>query len=176
MRLVGQVVRELNAYLSGHPDERARIEPLFETLLDHARRGHCRHGGGCPVISAGALVVNERGEVLKARSPHGVWQFVETHVGPTDVTPRTAALRVVRETFGPLDVWSCPTHDDAPLVVDVLPAHAAPHYGFRYVFGAFSSTLPSALQDNGVAQWMPLTSIRSDVLQERVRKVLATGV
>ncbi len=87
----------------------------------------------------------------------------------------------MRETFGPLEVWPWPTYEEIPLAVDATPAdpmrgQSRGGYGFRYVFGAFSSTLSSTAQDSGAANWMPLTSIRSHSLQERVRGALTVGM
>lgn len=171
---LSHVVKTLTAYMHDHPGEVAALMPLYEASRDHARRGHCPHDGGCPLVTAGAIVVDERQRVLALRYLEG-WAFAEGGPEEADHTLRETALRVLREVADVHDVWTDVTAE-GPFIIDVAPAGpedgARTRYGFRYYFRAHSHVLPARLTDTGQARWLPLASVEIP-LHERLRAHLA---
>ncbi|MFD7057663.1 hypothetical protein ACFWBS_59330 [Streptomyces mirabilis] len=62
-----QIVRELSHYIYEHPDEQMALMPVYDAARDHAQRGTCTHSRRCPLVTTGAVVVDERKRVLSLR-------------------------------------------------------------------------------------------------------------
>ncbi|KIF75239.1 hypothetical protein QR77_17530 [Streptomyces sp. 150FB] len=172
------VAKELNGYLHLHPDETMKLMPLYDATQDHARRGRCLHESRCPVVKAGAVVLDDQDRVLVLRNGRQ-WAFAEgTPEAEDESLPRTA-LRVLEEFAGVYDVWLSPG-EQTPLVVDVSPA--APEdglrlrVGFRYFYRVHSGALPPGMVERGEANWLRLASIGDPLLLERIESRLRTVV
>lgn len=170
-----QVVKVLTRYVHQYPDETVALMPLYDATRDHAVRGRCLHNNRCPIVKAGALLVDEQERVLALRARNR-WAFAEGEPEHDDGSFSDTALRVLREFAGVYDAWTVPGAE-YPLVVDVTKA--APEdgprlrVGFRYLFRAHSSAMSPALIETGQARWVPLSAIETPILLERLQSRLA---
>jgi hypothetical protein len=173
MTATSHVVRELTGYMRLHPAESSPLIPLYDAIRDHVQRGLCTHPGRCPVITAGALVVNEEDCAL------ALWDG-ERYVFPEalleggddslrDTATRALTLAGVRET------WAAPGLD-GPFLIDLSPAapqDARTRYCFRYLYRAHSDGLLPATLENGKAAWFPLADIGTPGFVRRFKSHLA---
>jgi hypothetical protein len=171
------IIRELNHYLLGHPDETAAAMPLFDAMLDHSRQGDCLHEGSCPVVRAGAILMDEEGRALALR--HGdAWGFAEGAPAAGDQSLSRTATRVLAEFAGIRNVWTAPG-EEGPILVDASPA--APEdgrrtrFGFRYLFRCHSRLLVPAMARLGRARWTSLDEIGPPLLRTRLKARLAVS-
>ncbi|MFJ2111769.1 MULTISPECIES: NUDIX domain-containing protein [unclassified Streptomyces] len=178
------IFKELNGYLVAHPDETAALMPLFDSMLDHAQTGLCAHDGRCPVIRAGAVLVNERGLALALRRDgHGAagggWGFAEGDPEAADLSLRDTAARVLQESSGVHDLWPA-AGTESPVLVDISSAAAGgvsrPRYGFRYLFRVRTGVLLRTLTELGHARWISLDGIGSPLLSARLKDRLGGSV
>ncbi|MFI6699434.1 NUDIX domain-containing protein [Streptomyces sp. NPDC050509] len=171
------IIKELNHYLLGHPDETSATMPLFDALLDHSRQGLCLHHGSCPVVRAGAILMDEQGRALALRYGDA-WGFAEGAPDPSDQSLSRTASRVLEEFAGVQNAWTAPG-EEGPILVDASPA--APEdgrrtrYGFRYLFRAHSRVLVPAMAALGRARWTSLDEIGPPLLRTRLRDRLAVS-
>ncbi|MFJ4919952.1 NUDIX domain-containing protein [Streptomyces sp. NPDC088725] len=169
------VVKELNSYLLHFPDETPALMPLFDTLLDHARQGDCLHDGLCPIVKAGAVLVNEGGRALALKRA-GSWVFAEGDPSVADHSLSRTAVRILAEAAGACDVWTIPGAEH-PLLIDISPADPEDgrrtRYGFRYLFRAHSGVLfPAEAPTPSRTRWVPLEEIGHPLLRARLRATL----
>jgi ADP-ribose pyrophosphatase YjhB (NUDIX family) len=162
------VVKTLIGYLHRYPVEATVLLPLYGAIRDHVRRDHCPHGERCPVVTAGAVVVDERHRVLTLPYDDG-WGFTEGLPDLADTTLRETALRVLRESTGVHEVWTDPIAQ-GPMIIDVGPADPEKpgprlRYGFRYYVRAHSSAVSRAPDG---ARWAPLAALGTP-LHQRIR-------
>lgn len=54
------MVRELSHYIYEHPDEQMALMPVYDAARDHSQRGTCAHSRRCPLVTTGAVIVDER--------------------------------------------------------------------------------------------------------------------
>ncbi|MFE7124001.1 NUDIX domain-containing protein [Streptomyces sp. GMY02] len=173
-----KIVKELNQYLHLHPGETMALMPLYDAAIEHSRQGRCLHNGRCPVVKAGALLLDEQDRVLVLRNGGG-WAFAEGVPDSEDESLSRTALRVLEEFAGVYDVWTMPG-EPTPLVVDV--SRAAPEdgprlrVGFRYFFCAHSGALAPSLIETGEATWLPLSGVGNPLLRERITTRLGSAV
>ncbi|GAA1191456.1 hypothetical protein GCM10009654_56070 [Streptomyces hebeiensis] len=171
------IVKELNHYLLDHPDETAVMTPLFDAMLDHSRLGHCFHDGNCPVVKAGAILIDERGRALALRH-EDAWGFAEDAPSAADESLSRTAVRVLEEFAGVHDVWMIPG-TESPVLVDT--SRAAPEdgprtrYGFRYLIRTHSSVLLPGGTVASRARWIPLDEVGPPVLRARLKDRLAVA-
>ncbi|MFI5755543.1 NUDIX domain-containing protein [Streptomyces sp. NPDC051569] len=163
------IVKEANTYLHAHPGETKALTPLFMAACDHTRLRTCHHAGSCPLVTAGAIVVDEQNRVLSLWN--GRWALAEGSPDDQDDSLSDAALRVLEEFAGIYDVWAAPG-EEGPLLIDVTePAPefggARKRYGFRYLFRAHSDALSPVVAVGGQARWVPLDEI-SPLIRTRV--------
>ncbi|MFK0099274.1 NUDIX hydrolase [Streptomyces sp. NPDC091040] len=163
---VGHVIRELSSYLSDHPGERMGVMPLYDAARDHAQRRACTHGGRCPAIVAGPIVLNEAGHVL-AFEHEGRHLLFENEPNDEDTTLSGTALRILEGTIGTRDVWTEPGAE-GPFLVDVAPSgqsHFGPRVrvGFRYLFRAHSDLIGA-----GPWSWVEPKEIGIHAVRERI--------
>ncbi|MFE7130283.1 NUDIX domain-containing protein [Streptomyces sp. NPDC057638] len=145
-----EIVRVLAGYLWDHPEETDGLAPLYEATLDHIRDGGCPHRERCPHVLAGAVLVNERHEVLLLRR-EGVWGLPEGPPLPGDHTLDHTALRVLRDTTALHHAWG----DPAPFHIDLGESLIRSRVGFRFLFHTHTTALLSVLTRHGLAQWVP---------------------
>lgn len=135
-----QIVKELSRYIPGHADETLALMPLYDAARDHAQRRACLHNDRCPLVVAGAVVVDQLSRVLCLRHAGG-FSLAEIEPEDEDDSLSAAALRLLSEEVGMRDVWTEPD-SEGPFLVDVT--RAQPEYGprikvgFRYLFRAHS--------------------------------------
>ncbi|MEV7088976.1 NUDIX hydrolase [Streptomyces sp. NPDC093085] len=171
------IIKELNHYLLGHPDETSATMPLFDALLDHSRQGVCLHHGSCPVVRAGAILLDERGRALALRYG-AAWGFAEGAPAPSDQSLSRTASRVLQEFAGVAEVWTAPG-EEGPILVDTSPA--APEdgrrtrFGFRYLFRTHSRVLVPAMAALGRARWTSLDEIGPPRLRHRLQDRMAVS-
>ncbi|MFD9814547.1 NUDIX domain-containing protein [Streptomyces sp. NPDC059080] len=152
----GAVTREMTDYLREHPEEQGALMTLYDALCDHARRGRCPHGGRCPEILAGALLLDERGRVLLLR--HGSrWAFPEGAPQPGDLSLRDTAYALLREFGGVREAWA-PGVAEGPVMIDVTQGRPV-RVGFRYLFVTHGGAVPSVVLARGLARWAALGEI-----------------
>lgn len=169
---VGHIIRELSHYLNQHPAERMALMPLYDAARDHAQRRVCNHQGRCPVITTGAVVVDESGRILSLRHGGG-FALAEAEPEGQDQTLSGAALRLLAEEIGVRDVWTEPGLE-GPFLADATPP--SQHWygprlrvGFRYLFRAHSGAVFPSMIETGAAAWMPPAEIGSHSVRERLR-------
>ncbi|MFJ4919838.1 NUDIX hydrolase [Streptomyces sp. NPDC088725] len=165
---VSDVMKEINGHVFHNPGEAQGLKPLFDALLDHSRQQLCCHDGRCPLITVGALLVDEQARVLMLRNGAG-WGFAEDPPQPEDDSLARTALRVLEEFAGIYDVWTVPGAE-GPFVIDVSPAEdeSRLRFGFRYLFRAHSGALIPSMETAGRAQWRPLDQLDNFLLRERL--------
>ncbi|WP_399088055.1 NUDIX domain-containing protein [Streptomyces sp. BBFR2] len=162
------VTREMTNYLRKHPSEEGKLRPLYDALSDHSRRGLCPHGGRCPEIVSGALLLNEHGHVLLLRnSIAGGWAFAEGAPEPGDLSLRDTAYALLMEYGGVQEAWALPGAE-GPVIVDVSTGPRRVRFGFRYLFVTQNSSVSSAVLDSGLARWVTLDRI-ADHIATRIR-------
>ncbi|MEU7643387.1 NUDIX domain-containing protein [Streptomyces huasconensis] len=174
-----EIVKTINKYMHGNPSAQHVLMPLYDALRDHAaRRGQCSHNNRCPIVKAGALLVDERERVLALKNGTG-WSFAEGEPEPGDTTLGETALRVLREHAGVYDVWTMPELEDQPLIIDVTPADPEDgprvRVGFRYLFRAHSGALLPAMIESGRARWRPLEEV-NPLIAERLQECMAVAL
>ncbi|MGW6770354.1 NUDIX domain-containing protein [Streptomyces sp. NPDC055037] len=169
---VGHIVRELSRYLNEHPAEEMALMPLYDAARDHTSHRVCTHAERCPVVTTGALVVDERGYVLSLRY-RGGFALAEAEPEEQDQTLSGAALRLLTEEVGIRDVWTVPGTED-PFLIDVTQPGQHRYgprlrVGFRYLFRAHSGAVfPSAIE-TGAAAWVPPNDIGIQPVRNRLR-------
>ncbi|MFC9231380.1 NUDIX domain-containing protein [Streptomyces decoyicus] len=161
-----QVVRELFRYLTRHPDEEGALLPLYDAIREHVHQRRCLHEGRCPVVTAGALVVDEKNRLLRLWSG-AKWAFVEGLPESDDESLSATATRSLMEHTGIFDVWRMPD-EDLPILIDVdeAPAEYGPRmrFGFRYIFRAHSEAI-SRPRDPLSLRWVSVTEVSSPQLR-----------
>ena len=172
-----QIVRELSQYIHQHPDEALALLPLYDATRDHAMRGTCLHDNRCPLVTAGALLVNEQDRVFALRDGNR-WAFAEGVPGEEDESLSHVALRVLEEFAGVRDVWTVPG-SEGPSVIDV--SMAAPELGprlrvgFRYFFRAHSRAICPSVIEMGEVRWLLMPEIGTPPIQDRLLSQLAAA-
>ncbi|MEO3973167.1 NUDIX hydrolase [Streptomyces sp. CAU 1734] len=155
------IVKELTAYIYHHPSESEQLMPLYHALRDHSVLGDCPHRGACPVVRAGALVVDEEERVLAFRDGAG-WGLAESEPHGRDRTLHATALRALREHGGIREVWDVPGAEE-PVVVEARreagPDGARLSVGFRYLFRCHSRVVASGRAGSAELRWVPLAEI-----------------
>lgn len=173
-----QVVKELSHYVHEHPHEAMALMPLYAAARDHAQHRACLHDHRCPLVMAGAVVVDERNRVLALRHQGG-FSLAEIAPEAADDSLSGAALRLLAEEVGVRDVWTDPGRE-GPFLIDV--ARAAPEYGprlrvgFRYLFRAHSGVVVPAVIATGAAAWLPAAEIRIPAVRDRLQRHLIGAV
>jgi len=157
-----QTVRELSHYIHEHPDEQMALMPVYDAARDHAQRGTCTQSRHCPLVTTGAVVVDERDRVLCLRH-EGAFTLAEAEPEDQDDSLGEAALRLLTDVVGIRDVWTEPDRD-APFLIDVTRAGQHGYgprlrIGFRYLFRAHSGAITPKAIETGAAAWMPLGEI-----------------
>lgn len=169
------IVKVLTSYMHQHPAETMALVPLYDAARDHVTQRDCRHSRRCPVVKAGAVLVDEQGRALTLRRGDG-WALAEGAPEQADNSLNETAVRVLREYAGVHDAWSLPGAGD-PLVIDVTRAEPEDGHrlrvGFRYLYRTHSSTIPPAMIEAGWARWEPLAQIGLPLLVERARSRMA---
>ncbi|WP_227025900.1 NUDIX hydrolase [Streptomyces fodineus] len=112
-----QIIRELSHYIHDHPAEQMALMPVYDAAVDHSRRRACTHDRRCPLVMAGAVVVDERNRVLCLRHEAG-YALAEAEPEAEDDSLSEAALRLLAEQVGIRDVWTQPGAE-SPFLVDV---------------------------------------------------------
>ncbi|MFE2842782.1 NUDIX domain-containing protein [Streptomyces scopuliridis] len=170
------IVREMNGYLDRHPTEGTAMMPLFLALRDHTQLRGCSHRGRCPVVRAGAVLVDEHERVLAVRNGTR-WSFVEDAPDASDTSLRRTSIRVLEENAGVYNAWTVPGAED-PLLIEVsdiqTEAGRRLRYGFRYLLRARSRALLPSMAELGQARWVPLGELGSPLLNTRLQDQLAT--
>jgi ADP-ribose pyrophosphatase YjhB (NUDIX family) len=169
---VGHIIRELSSYLNEHPAEKVALMPLYDAARDHVQRRLCNHEGRCPVVTTGAVVVDEGGRVLSLRHADG-FALAEAEPEAHDESLSGAALRILAEELGVRDVWTEPGLE-GPFLVDVTPPgrhrYGPRHrFGFRYLFRAHSGAVFPSMIETGAAAWMPPAHIGINSVRQRLR-------
>ncbi|AQU67305.1 NUDIX domain-containing protein [Streptomyces niveus] len=157
-----QIVRELSHYIYEHPNEQMALMPVYEAARDHTQRGTCTHSRRCPLVTTGAVVVDERSHVLSLRH-EGAFALAETEPEDQDNSLAEAALRLLAEEVGLQDVWTKPDADGL-FLIDVTRAGQHRYgprlrIGFRYLFRAHSAAVAPMVIRTGAAAWTPLGEI-----------------
>ncbi|MFF1306565.1 NUDIX hydrolase [Streptomyces sp. NPDC058307] len=166
-----QIVRELSHYIYEHPDEQMALMPVYDAARDHARRGTCTHSRRCPLVTTGAVVVDEHNRVLSLRHG-GAFALAEAEPEEQDNSLGGSALRLLAEAVGIRDVWTEPD-SDGPFLIDVTRAghhRYGPRLriGFRYLFRAHSGAIAPMVIGAGAAAWMPLGEIGIPSVRDRL--------
>ncbi|MCZ4507387.1 NUDIX hydrolase [Streptomyces sp. ActVer] len=166
-----QVVRELSHYIYEHPDEQMALMPVYDAARDHAQRGTCTHSRRCPLVTTGAVVVDERNCVLSLRY-QGAFALAEAEPEEQDDSLSGAALRLLAEAVGIRDVWTDPD-SEGPFLIDVTRAGQHRYgprlrIGFRYLFRAHSGAVAPMAIEAGTAAWMPLGEIGIPSVRDRL--------
>nr|WP_202487810.1 NUDIX hydrolase [Streptomyces sp. SID8354] len=165
----------MSHYIHEHPAEQMALMPVYDAALDHSRRRACTHDQRCPVVMTGAVVVDERHHVLCLRHEGG-YALAEAEPQAQDGSLRGAALRLLAEEVGPLDVWTQPGAE-GPFLVDVtVPGRhrygPRLRVGIRYLFRAHSGAVFPSMIDMGAAAWVPLAEIGIPSVRSRVERHL----
>jgi len=166
-----QIIRELSHYIHEHPDEKMALTPVYDAARDHAQRGTCTHSRRCPLVTTGAVVVDERNCVLSLRHV-GVFALAETEPEEQDDSLSGAALRLLADAVGIHEVWTEPD-SEGPFLIDVTRAGLHTYgprlrIGFRYLFRAHSGAVAPAVIEAGAAAWMPLGEIGIPSVRNRL--------
>ncbi|MGS2589790.1 NUDIX domain-containing protein [Streptomyces hebeiensis] len=144
-------------------------------MVDHARERNCPHKSRCPVVRAGAVLVNERGHALTLRHAGG-WGFAEGAPETADATLRRTAVRVLAESTGVHDLLPVPGAE-GPVLIDVSRTAQAcgrrTRYGFRYLFRVRSGVLLRTLTQTGQARRITVDSVGPPLLSARIAERLA---
>ncbi|WP_256103020.1 NUDIX domain-containing protein [Streptomyces sp. Ncost-T10-10d] len=168
------IVKTLSSYMHERPGERTALMPLYDALRDHAGGRSCSRGVRCPMITAGAIVVDEQNRVLALRNETR-WALAEGLPEDGDDSLDEVALRVLREEAGFHGVWTMPGVE-GPILIDAR--HAAPEFGprlrvgFRFLFRAHSEALLPTVIEAGRAGWVASTEIGIPDVAERVEQYL----
>ena len=166
-----QIIRELSHYSYEHPDEKMALMPVYDAVRDHAQRGTCTHSRRCPLVTTGAVVVDERNCVLCLRH-EGAFALAEAEPEEQDDSLSGAALRLLTEAVGIREVWTEPD-SEGPFLIDVTRAGLHTYgprlrIGFRYLFRAHSGAIAPVMIDAGAAAWMPLGEIGIPSVRDRL--------
>ncbi|MEV6023855.1 NUDIX hydrolase [Streptomyces sp. NPDC052036] len=170
-----QIVRELSHYIHEHPADRMALLPVYDAARDHAQRRACTHDQRCPLVMAGAVVVDECSRVLCLRHEGG-YALAEAEPEDADDSLSEAALRLLAEQAGIQDVWTQPGAE-GPFLVDVTRPGQHRYgprlrVGIRYLFRAHSGTVIPSVIETGAAAWVPLTEIGIPSVRSRVERHL----
>ncbi|MFF2462060.1 NUDIX hydrolase [Streptomyces mirabilis] len=166
-----QFVRGLSHYICEHPDEQMALMPVYDAARDHAQRGTCTHGRRCPLVTTGAVVVDERNRVLSLRH-EGAFTVAEAEPEDQDDSLGGAALHLLAEAVGIRQVWTEPD-SDGPFLIVVTRAGQHRYgprlrIGFRYLFRAHSGAVAPMVIETGAAAWMPLGEIGIPSVRDRL--------
>ncbi|MEU9574862.1 hypothetical protein AB0D62_34420 [Streptomyces massasporeus] len=93
------IIKELAHYIHEHPAEQMALMPVYAAARDHAQRRSCTHGGRCPHVMTGAVVVDENDRVLCLRDETGC-ALAETEPEDQDDSLSAAASRLLAEEVG----------------------------------------------------------------------------
>lgn len=154
-----QIVRELSHYIYEHPGEQMALIPVYDAARDHAQPGTCTHSRRCPLVTTGAVVVDERNCVLSLRH-EGAFALAEAEPEEEDDSLSGAAQRLLAEAVGIREVWTEP-NNEGPFLIDVTRAGQHRYgprlrIGFRYLFRAHSGAVTPMVIEAGMAAWMSL--------------------
>ncbi|WP_282703787.1 NUDIX hydrolase [Streptomyces sp. CC219B] len=171
-----QIIRELSHYIHEHRDEQMALMPVYDAAVDHSRRRACTHEQRCPLVTTGAVVVDEQARVLCLRHKDG-YALAEAEPEEQDATLSEAALRLLAEQVGIRDVWTQPGAW-GPFLVDVTRPGEHRYgrrlrVGIRYLFRAHSGAVFPSMIETGVAAWRPLADINMPTLRNRVEQHLS---
>ncbi|WP_371660911.1 NUDIX hydrolase [Streptomyces sp. NBC_00280] len=167
-----QIIRELSHYIHEHPDEKMALMPVYDAARDHAvQRGTCTHSRRCPLVTTGAVVVDERDHVLSLRH-EGAFALAEAEPEEQDDSLSGAAVRLLAEAVGVHEVWTEPD-SEGPFLIDVTGAGQHRYgprlrIGFRYLFRAHSGAIAPGVIEAGAAAWMPLGEIGIPSVRSRL--------
>ncbi|WP_405818594.1 NUDIX hydrolase [Streptomyces sp. NBC_01390] len=166
-----QIIRELSHYIHEHPDEKTALMPVCDAARDHARRGACAHSRRCPLVTTGAVVVDERNRVLSLRY-EGAFALAEAEPEAQDESLSGAALRLLAKAVGIREVWTEPD-SEGPFLIDVTRAGQHGYgprlrIGFRYLFRAHSGAIAPLVIEASAAAWMPLGEIGIPSVRDRL--------
>ncbi|MFI5861778.1 NUDIX domain-containing protein [Streptomyces sp. NPDC051546] len=166
-----QIVRELSHYIHEHPGEQMALLPVYDAAVDHSRYRGCTHDQRCPLVMAGAVVVDEQDRVLCLRH-QGVFALAEAEPEDQDNSLSEAALRLLAEEVGIRDVWTEPG-TEGPFLVDVTRPGQHGYggrlrVGMRYLFRAHSGAVFPSMIKTGAAAWVPLPEIGIPSVRSRV--------
>jgi hypothetical protein len=89
-----QMVRELSHYIYEHPAEQMALIPIYAAARDHAQRGTCVRSRRRPIVTTGAVVVDERNRVPSLRH-EGTFTLAEAEPEDQDDSLGGAALRLL---------------------------------------------------------------------------------
>ncbi|MFD7615580.1 NUDIX domain-containing protein [Streptomyces sp. NPDC059802] len=168
----------VTAYVRGHPDELALLQPLLDRLAAGDDVTDRRQFDGH--VTTSGIVLNDGDDVLlidhlasgRRIQPGG-------HPDPSDRTLEKAVRREIAEETG---VTGLETFGDGtPVHIDVHTIAARPdkgepahvHYDVRYLFrvrGPVALTLQT--EEVGAAQWRPPSDLGDPVLRARVLAIL----
>ncbi|WP_200309467.1 NUDIX hydrolase [Streptomyces adelaidensis] len=165
------IIRELSHYIHEHPDEQMALMPVYDAACDHAQRGTCTHSQRCPLVTTGAVVVDERNRVLSLRH-EGTFALAEVEPEAQDDSLSGAVLRLLAEAVGIREVWTEPD-SEGPFLIDVTRAGqhrygARLRIGFRYLFRAHSGAVAPLVIETGAAAWMQLGEIGIPSVRNRL--------
>ncbi|WP_062642548.1 NUDIX hydrolase [Streptomyces maremycinicus] len=166
-----QIVRELSHYIYEHPDDRMALMPVYDAARDHSQRRACTHDQRCPLVTTGAVVVDEHNRVLCLRHDRG-YALAEAEPEEVDDSLSEAALRLLAEEIGIRDVWTQPGAE-GPFLVDVTRPGQHQYgprlrVGIRYLFRAHSGAVFPSMIETGAAAWVPLPNIGIPSVRSRV--------
>ncbi|MFD9477974.1 NUDIX domain-containing protein [Streptomyces nojiriensis] len=166
-----QIVRELSHYIHEHPDEQMALMPVYDAAVDHSRHRGCTHDQRCPLVMAGAVVVDEQDRILCLRHQGG-FALAEAEPEAQDNSLSEAALRLLGEEVGVRDVWTEPG-TEGPFLVDVTKPGEHGYgrrlrVGMRYLFRAHSGAIFPSMIETGAAAWVPLAEIGIPSVRSRV--------
>ena len=164
-----QIIRELSHYIHEHPDEKMALMPVYDAARDHAQRRACTHSRRCPLVTTGAVIVDERNRVLSLRHEGAL---AEAEPEEQDDSLSGAALRLLTEAVGIREVWTEP-YSEGPFLIDVTRAGQHGYgprlrIGFRYLFRAHSGAIAPLVIEAGAAAWMPLGEIGIPSVRDRL--------
>lgn len=166
-----QIVRELSHYIYEHPADRMALMPVYDAARDHSQRRACTHDQRCPLVTTGAVVVDEHDRVLCLRHEGG-YALAEAEPEERDDSLSEAALRLLAEEVGIRDVWTQPGAE-GPFLVDVIRPGQHRYgprlrVGIRYLFRARSGAVFPSMIETGAAAWVPLIDIGIPSVRARV--------
>ncbi|MFE0256866.1 NUDIX hydrolase [Streptomyces sp. NPDC059010] len=166
-----QIVRELSHYIYEHPADRMALMPVYDAARDHSQRRSCTHDQRCPLVTTGAVVVDEYNRVLCLRHDGG-YALAEAEPEEVDDSLSEAALRLLAEEAGIRDVWTQPG-TEGPFLVDVTRPGQHRYgprlrVGIRYLFRAHSGAVFPSMIETGAAAWVPLPDVAIPSVRTRV--------
>lgn len=91
-----QIVRELSHYIYEHPADRMALMPVYDAARDHSQRRTCTHDQRCPLVTTGAVVLDEHDRVLCLRHDGG-YALAKAEPEEVDDSLSAAALRLLAE-------------------------------------------------------------------------------